>query len=193
MDIILASTSAYRRALLSRLDLPFQCMPPDVDEGALPGETPRALAARLALAKAAVIADAHPGALVIGSDQVAAIDDHVMGKPGTFERARAQLRRCSGRAVQFYTGVALLSRVRGVERCHVEPFTVRFRTLTDAQIANYLLREQPFDCAGSFKAEGLGIALFEQMQGNDPTSLEGLPLIALNALLAEAGVDVLGH
>ena len=193
MDIILASTSPYRRALLERLKLDFRCIPPDVDEKHQPGEPPGALAERLARAKAQAVADLHPDALVIGSDQVASIDSQILGKPGNFDAARAQLTLSSGREVLFYTGVALVSRGRNFERFHVEPFAVRFRALSATHIANYLQREQPYDCAGSFKAEGLGIALFERLAGNDPTSLEGLPLIALCGLLTEAGVEILGR
>jgi septum formation protein len=192
MDIILASTSPYRRVLLERLQLGFRCIPPKVDEEPNSNETPSSLAERLARSKAQAVANLHPDALVIGSDQVASIDGLTIGKPGNFENAKAQLQMSSGREVRFYTGIALVSQARGLERFHVEPFGVRFRVLTDAEIEKYLLREQPYDCAGSLKAEGLGIALFEQLTGNDPTSLEGLPLIKLNEMLAEAGVDVLG-
>jgi len=207
MDIILASTSSYRRRLLQRLQIRFRCLPPDVEEERLPAEEAAAMAIRLALAKARAVALAHPGALVIGSDQVAthehaASDDSVarnnpggsaiIGKPGSHEAARAQLQASSGRVVCFYTGLALCCIATGLERFHVEPFRVHFRELGDKSIENYLRREQPYDCAGSFKCEGLGIALFERLEGRDPTSLEGLPLIALTGLLAEAGIAVLG-
>ena len=191
MDIILASTSPYRRRLLERLQIRFRCIPPEVREKPLSGESPPAISERLALLKAEAVADCHPAALVIGSDQDASIDGNIIGKPGNFDKAAAQLRRSSGREVQFYTAVALVSRERGLERCHVEPFRVRFRNLSDKQIANYLVREQPYDCAGSFKVEGLGIALLESLTGDDPTSLEGLPLIKLTELLADAGLDIL--
>jgi 7-methyl-GTP pyrophosphatase len=191
MNIILASTSPYRRSLLERLQLRFSCIPPDVDEEPHPEEVPQALAERLARAKACAVADLHPDALVIGSDQVASIGERIMGKPGNHENAKAQLRMSSNNEVTFYTGIALVSRARHFERVHVEPFSVRFRALDDTHIEDYLQREQPYDCAGSFKAEGLGIALFEQLTGSDPTSLEGLPLITLTSLLAAAGVDVL--
>lgn len=190
MDIILASTSPYRRQLLLRLQIPFRCLPPQVDESHLPGEQPAALARRLALAKAQAIAAGEPAALVIGSDQVAAIGGAIIGKPGKHEVAAAQLRASSGREVRFHTGVALVCAARDWHWSHVEPFNVHFRTLDDSAIENYLHREQPYDCAGSFKCEGLGIALFRGLQGNDPTSLEGLPLIALVDLLARAGVRV---
>jgi len=149
------------------------------------------MAARLALAKARVIAAQNPDALVIGSDQVAAIGDRVMGKPGDHQAALAQLRASSKNKVVFYTGLALVTASAGFERFHVEPFNVVFRELSEQAIQNYLIRERPYDCAGSFKCEGLGIALFERMQGDDPTSLEGLPLIALTTLLGRAGIDVL--
>lgn len=202
MDIILASTSPYRRRLLERLQIRFRCLPPDVDESRLPGEMPAVMASRLALAKARSVALAHPDALVIGSDQVAALEgipDHksaagtsILGKPGNHEAARAQLQASSGRVACFYTGIALSCIATGFERFHVEPFRVYFREIDDKSIENYLLREQPYDCAGSFKCEGLGIALFERLEGRDPTGLEGLPLITLTGLLAEAGCPVLG-
>jgi len=202
MNIILASTSPYRRRLLERLQIPFRCLPPLVDETPLPAEAPNTLAARLALAKARAVALLHPEALVIGSDQVAVLEDApgpggvaaavTLGKPGSHEAARAQLQACSGRVARFYTGVAVCCIASGFEAFHVEPFRVHFREVDDKSIENYLLREQPYDCAGSFKCEGLGIALFERMDGRDPTSLEGLPLIALTDLLAAAGCPVLG-
>ena len=191
MDIILASTSPYRRQLLQRLHIAFRCLAPGVDESPLPGEGPDALARRLAGAKAQAIAADHPGAVVIGSDQVASVDGHIMGKPGTHEAAVMQFRASSGREVRFHTALAVLCLERGFEQFHVEPFSAHFRRLSDRSIEDYLLREQPYDCAGSFKCEGLGIALFEGLRGNDPTSLEGLPLIALTALLGRAGVAIL--
>ena len=191
MDIILASTSPYRKRLLERLGVSFSCLPPDIDETSLPEESPSAMAERLALAKARAIAEAHPAALVIGSDQVASRNGEITGKPGNHEAASAQLKASSGREVKFYTGLALVHRDRQLELTHVELFSAHFRTLTEQQIDNYLHLEQPYDCAGSFKVEGLGIALFAGLQGNDPTSLEGLPLIALAAMLKKAGLDVL--
>lgn len=191
MEIILASTSPYRQALLNRLCLKFRCVAPGVDENTLPGESPPAMAGRLALAKARNIANHNPGALVIGSDQVASVRGRITGKPGNFDTALRQLQDSAGQTVMFYTAVALVCLNRDLERFHVEPFSVGFRALSEPQITSYLRREQPYDCAGSFKAEGLGIALFEQMSGNDPTSLQGLPLIRLTELLLEAGIDVL--
>lgn len=188
MDLVLASTSPYRQQLLERLGLPFRVQAPLVDEAPLPGEGPAELVARLALAKAGAVAATAPGALVIGSDQVAVLDGVVMGKPGGHEGARAQLERASGRTVEFLTGLAL---VRGDwQRVAVVPFRVRFRELEGERIRRYLERERPYDCAGSFKSEGLGIALFRGMEGEDPTALVGLPLIRLVSLLEEAGVVV---
>lgn len=191
-DIILASTSPYRRQLMQRLQIPFRCLSPGVDESPMPGEAPAALAQRLALAKSEAIALANPTALVIGSDQVAAVGGEIMGKPGTHEAAAAQLRASSGREVCFATAVSLTCARRNLQECHLEPFSAHFRPLDDATIENYLRREQPYDCAGSFKCEGLGIALFTGLRGNDPTSLQGLPLIALVDLLARAGVAIPG-
>jgi len=192
MDIILASTSRYRSALLERLRVNFRCVSPKADEAPQPHEGASALAERLALSKAWSVATLYPGALIIGSDQVAVIDGQMLGKPGSFDKAAEQLGKCAGREVQFFTAVALVCADRGIERFHVETYNVRFRCLTEAQIVSYLLAETPYDCAGSFKVEGLGIALFEHVQGNDPTSLEGLPLITLTEILADVGVDVLG-
>lgn len=191
MHLILASTSPYRRALLERLQLPFDCVAPDVDETPLPGETAAQLALRLAAAKARAVSRLHPGALVIGSDQVASLGERILGKPGGPERAREQLRASSGNTVVFHTGIALTCSAADFSARRLVPFRVAFRTLTDAQIDHYLTREAPWDCAGSFKWERLGIALFERLTGEDPTSLEGLPLIALCDLLSEAGHPVL--
>jgi len=191
MDIILASSSAYRRRLLERLQIDFRCLAPDTDESRRANESPPALSQRLAIAKARAIAELHPDALVIGSDQVASVEGDILGKPGGFRPAVEQLLLCSGREVRFFTTVALVSLHRGLEQFHVEPFSVFFRRLGEEEITNYLARDEPYDCAGSFKVESLGIALFKRLTGNDPTSLEGLPLIALSTLLRDAGVDVL--
>jgi len=191
MDIILASTSTYRQRLLERLQIRFRCLAPDIDEEQLAGELPAAMALRLALAKARSVAARHPTAVVIGSDQVGCINGRILGKPGSFANAADQLRSSSGQDVEFHTAIALVCLERNVERFHVELFTVHFGPLSASQIESYLEREQPFDCAGSFKVEGLGIALFKGMTGNDPTSLEGLPLIKLTELLAEVGLDIL--
>ncbi|WP_269845665.1 Maf family protein [Haliea alexandrii] len=191
MDLILASTSPYRKALLARLQRPFRCLPPETDETPQVGESGEQLALRLAVDKARSVARAHPHSLIIGSDQVAVLDDTLIGKPGNLDNARQQLSASSGRRVLFLTGLALCHAASGLELTHVEPFSVHFRELSAAAIESYLAREQPLDCAGSFKCEGLGIALFNRMEGADPTSLEGLPLIALTSLLGQAGYPVL--
>jgi septum formation protein len=189
MQLILASSSPYRKALLQRLQIPFRCDPPGVEEQARPGETAATLAARLAAAKARAVLARHPQALVIGSDQVASLGNDLLGKPGDRAGAVAQLRACSGRQLIFYTAITLLS--RDFERHHTERFKVQFRELSSGEIDDYVARDRPFDCAGSFKCESLGSALFERLSGDDPTALEGLPLIALCRLLAAAGYPVL--
>lgn len=189
--LVLASTSPFRRELLARLGLPFQTDSPEVDETRRPDEPPQVLVLRLAEAKARAVAPRHPGALIVGSDQVACIGDEVLGKPGDRQRAIAQLERASGRSVLFQTGLCLLDTADGRAQTLVEPFRVHFRSLTRAQIECYVDREQPFNCAGSFKSEGLGIALFQRLEGEDPTALIGLPLIRLVALLECDGVDPL--
>ena len=189
--LILASTSRYRRELLERLRLPFQVMSPEVDETPQADERPAALAQRLALAKARAVAVHHPAAVVIGSDQVADLDGTPVGKPGTHERAAAQLRSMSGRSVVFQTAVAVVCEARGYAGAALVPITVRFRTLTDAEIEHYLLAETPYDCAGSAKSEALGIALLEAIESDDPSALVGLPLIRTCALLRAAGIDPL--
>lgn len=190
MDLILASTSPYRKQLLQRLQIPFRCVAPKVDETPLSDEPPDRLAQRLALAKARAVLDANPGTLVIGSDQVASINGNCIGKPGSHAAAAVQLQASAGRKVEFYTAVALLGGAAGDAPCVLVPFSVHFRDLDDAEIERYLKADQPYDCAGSFKCEGLGIALFDRMTGDDPTALEGLPLIALARLLRAAGVTV---
>lgn len=189
--LILASTSPFRRELLQRLGLPFDTAAPDADETPLAGESPEALVARLAEAKARVVARQFPDALIIGSDQVAMLDGNILGKPGDHAKAVQQLRAASGRQVDFLTGLCLLNSRSGRCQVRVEPFSVVFRALSDAQIEHYLRHDTPYQCAGSFKSEGLGIALFERMQGNDPNALIGLPLITLTELLRNEGVDVL--
>lgn len=190
--LILASTSRYRRELLERLRLPFDVVSPEVDETALPDELPSALALRLARAKADAVAARHPGAIVIGSDQVADLDGQAIGKPLTHERAQQQLRRMSGRAVTFQTAVAVVRRDAGYARALLAAVQVQFRELDDAQIEHYLRTEQPYDCAGSARSEALGIALLSSIDSDDPTALVGLPLIRTCTLLREAGVDPLG-
>lgn len=189
--LILASTSRYRRELLERLRLPFEAMAPGVDETPLPGEQPATLARRLARAKAADVAAQHPGAVVIGSDQVADLDGLPLGKPGNHENAVTQLRAMRGRTVVFHTAVAVRCVARAVDTCELATVTVQVRALTDDDIERYLQAEQPYDCAGSAKAEGLGIALLSSITSDDPTALIGLPLIHTCALLREAGIDPL--
>ena len=189
--LILGSTSRYRRELLERLQLPFTVHAPDVDETPLTGEAPAALAQRLALAKARAVSAAHPDAVVIGSDQVADLDGSPIGKPGTHERAVAQLRSMRGRSVVFQTAVAVVRASSGYVGTALAPVTVRFRDLSDAEIEHYLRTEQPYDCAGSAKCETLGIALLDAIDSDDPTALVGLPLIRTCALLRAAGIDPL--
>lgn len=189
--LVLASTSVYRRALLERLGLPFDCARPDTDETPLPGEAPAATALRLAEAKARAVRDRFPDALILGSDQVASCDGERMDKPGTHENAVRQLAALSGRTARFDTGVALLDAASGRHEATVVPCEVTFRHLTASRIEDYLRREQPYDCAGSAKSEALGIALIERMSTDDPTSLVGLPLIAVTRLLEDAGFPVL--
>lgn len=189
--LILASTSPYRRELLQRLGLPFAVANPQTDETRLPGEAPEALALRLSEAKARAVAASHPDALIIGSDQVAVMDGQVFGKPGTHPRAVAQLQALSGKTVNFYTGLCLLDAASGNVQLRGIPTLVTFRTLSDAEIENYLQREQPYNCAGAAKSEGLGIALLRKLEGEDPNALIGLPLIALCDMLRNAGVDIL--
>jgi septum formation protein len=188
--VILASTSPYRRMLLARLQLPFEVRAPQVDESALPGETPQKLVARLALAKANAVAAGEPGAIVIGSDQVAVHGNEIVGKPRDHDHAVQQLRQASGNAVTLYTGLAVVNGSTGQSQCEVVPFRVVFRKLTDRQIENYLLKEKPYDCAGSVKSEGLGIALLERFEGEDPNTLIGLPLIRLVRMLEHEGVTL---
>ena len=199
--IVLASTSPYRRELLLRLGRPFETLSPEVEENALPGEAPDALASRLALAKAHAASNQLPSrlpeaaasnALIIGSDQTATLDGRtILGKPGCHEKATAQLRQASGQEMTFYTAVAILASGTGAVRTQTARTTVKFRTLTDAQIENYLRTEKPYDCAGSAKSEGLGIALLDRVQSDDPTALIGLPLIAVCQMLSEFGYEVL--
>jgi septum formation protein len=190
-SLVLGSTSPYRRELLSRLRIPFEVAAPQLDETVLPGETPAATAERLALAKARAVATRYSGAVVIGSDQVADLDGEPLGKPGTHENAVAQLRRMSGRTVVFQTAVAVVCLESGYQAQDLAAVRVCFRTLDDAQIEAYLRAEQPYDCAGSAKSEGLGIALLEAIESDDPTALVGLPLIRTCRMLRAAGVQVL--
>ncbi len=188
--LILASTSPYRRALLERLGVPFEVTRPDVDETPRPDETPRALVARLAAAKATAADARFDDGLSIGSDQVAAFDGAVLGKPGHHAAAVAQLQAVSGRIVEFLTGVCVCDLASGEARHDLAVTRVRFRTLDDAEIERYLTREPAYDCAGSFKSEGLGITLVDGIEDDDPTALIGLPLIRLCRLLRDFGVAV---
>ena len=189
--LILASTSRYRQELLSRLRLPFEVLSPEVDETALPGETPATLAQRLALAKAWAVAKKRPEAVVIGSDQVADLDGQPLGKPGTHDRAVQQLRRLRGHRVLFHTAVAVVRAGTGFEKAALNSVAVSFRALEDDEIEFYLRTEQPYDCAGSAKCETLGISLLSAIESDDPTALVGLPLIRTSELLRQAGIDPL--
>ena len=190
--LILGSTSRYRRELLERLRVPFDVVSPDVDETPLAGEAPHALATRLALAKAQAVASLHPQAVVIGSDQVADLNGEPLGKPGTHERAVLQLQRMRGQTVVFQTAVSVVCLESRFEQTELAQIKVRFRDLSDAEIEAYLRAEEPYDCAGSAKSEGLGIALLDAIDNDDPTALIGLPMIRTARLLRAAGIDLLG-
>ena len=189
--LILGSTSPYRRELLARLRIPFEVAAPDVAETALDFETPRQLACRLAMVKAQAVAAQFPACVVIGADQVAELDGQALGKPGTHMRALAQLRQMSGKTVIFQTAVAVVCHATGFAQSDLAQVAVQFRTLTDREIEVYLLAETPYDCAGSAKSEGLGIALLEAIDNDDPTALVGLPLIRTCRMLTAAGIKVL--
>jgi MAF protein len=188
--LILASSSSYRRELLARLRLPFACVSPDIDETPRPGETPRDLVLRLAVEKARAVARKHGGALVIGSDQAAVLGDSILGKPLTRERAIVQLSAMSGRSVEFLTGLCLLNAQSGQQQVDCVTYTVHFAELARETIERYVDLEQPFNCAGSFKSEALGICLVSRFEGGDPTALIGLPLIRLTEMLRFLGVQV---
>jgi septum formation protein len=188
--LVLGSTSAYRRELLSRLRVPFDVLPPKVDETPRPGERPAELAIRLAAAKAEAVARQRPEAVVIGSDQVADLDGEPLGKPGNHANALVQLTRMSGKTVVFQTAVTVMCRESGFAQHEIAPVRVRFRTLQGAEIEAYLRAEQPYDCAGSAKSEGLGIALLDAIESDDPTALIGLPLIRTARMLRAAGVRI---
>ncbi len=190
-QIVLASTSVFRRELLARLGLPFAMANPGVDETAVHDETPEATALRLSETKARAVVEQYPGALIIGSDQIACLDDQVFGKPGSHENAVKQLQAMRGRSVNFFTGLCLLNAKTGKARLCGVPTLVTFRNLSDDEIENYLRREQPYNCAGSAKSEGLGIALIAKMEGDDPNALIGLPLIALCDLLAKENINII--
>ena len=190
-SLILGSTSTYRRELLSRLHIPFEVATPDVDETPLPGEAPSVLAERLALAKAHAVAAKFPNAVVIGSDQVADLNGQSLGKPGTHDKAVAQLRLMRGQTVVFQTAVAVVCLATGFEQRSLAAVKVKFRDLTDYEIENYLQLEKPYDCAGSAKSEGLGIALLDAIDSDDPTALIGLPLIRTCQMIRAAGIELL--
>jgi MAF protein len=191
MKLVLASTSPYRRTILAKLDIDFETKTPEVDESIFIDEIPEQLVARLAEAKARAVAEHETNALIIGSDQVAVVDGQILGKPGNHENAVKQLRRAAGKRVSFLTGLCLFNTESKRAQVEVVPFNVIFRQLTDSQIENYLKKEQPYNCAGSFKSEGLGIALFERMEGEDPNTLIGLPLIRLIRMLESEGFPVI--
>ncbi len=188
--IVLASSSSYRRELLTRLQLPFTCHSPDIDETPQANESAQTLVQRLALSKARALAQHYPQHIIIGSDQVAVLDGKIIGKPLHAEGATQQLSAASGRSLVFLTGLAVIDTRTQIEQVDLVPFTVHFRTLNAAQIQRYIAAEQPFDCAGSFKSEGLGVSLFQATEGSDATSLIGLPLIRLCDMLNACGIAV---
>jgi len=191
--LVLASGSPYRKRLLARLDLPFECVASAIDETRLPGESPETMVRRLSEAKAHALAQCFPEALIIGSDQAGTVDGRILGKPGSIERACEQLRSVSGRELSFLTGLCVLDTASGRSRSSVESCVVRLKVLSDASIRDYVERERPLDCAGSFRIEGLGVALFRSVSLDDPAVLEGLPLIRLVEFLEHFGVSVLAR
>ena len=189
--VILASSSPFRKSLLERLQLSFECYSPDIDEALQPGEPASSYVCRLAEAKARIVADKFPDAVVIGSDQCALLADQILGKPGSHSNALKQLKATQGKTVVFHTGICVLQKTTGFSEVDDILFQVKFRQLSDAQLEHYLLVEQPYQCAGAFKSEGYGVSLFSQMQGDDPTALIGLPLIRLTGMLEKAGIEVI--
>jgi len=189
MQLVLGSSSPYRKALLEKLGLPFECFSPDIDESGKPGESPRQLVERLAIGKARETGKACPEALIIGSDQVAVLEGKIIGKPVNHEDAVNQLREASGKAVNLYTGLCLYNANTGNIQHSVESYSVIFRNLNEAQIEQYLKKDQPYNCAGSLKSETLGIAMLSKLEGEDPNTLIGLPLIRLVDMLLEEGID----
>ena len=189
--LVLGSSSPFRKALLEKLDLSFDCDSPDIDETPLKNEHPRDMVVRLAKEKANAIAERHPQAIIIASDQCATLDGQIIGKPGNHEAAVEQLTNASGRAVTFYTSLCVYNAGTNQYQETVEPFYVYFRELSESQIENYLKKEEPYNCAGSFKSEGLGISLFERLEGNDPNTLIGLPLIQLIKMLEKFHINVI--
>lgn len=191
--LVLGSTSPFRKAILEKLNLPFECAKPNIDESALDGETPEELVERLAVEKAQAVREEFKNALIIGSDQVAVCEDEILGKPHNFENGVAQLSKFSGKAVTFLTGLSVLNTKTNEQLSLVEPFIVHFKENSTEEISQYLKAEKPYNCAGSFKSEGLGICLFEKLEGDDPNTLIGLPLIKLVSLLKKHDLDVLMH
>ncbi len=191
--LVLGSTSVFRKSILEKLNLPFECAKPNIDETALAGETPQALVERLAIEKAKAVANEFSNALIIGSDQVAVCDGEILGKPHNFDNGVMQLTKFSNKAVTFYTGLCVFDSANNIVKSLVEPFVVHFNELSSSDIASYLKAEQPYNCAGSFKSEGLGICLFKKLEGEDPNTLIGLPLIKLVALLKQHGVNTLAE
>jgi MAF protein len=189
-ELVLGSTSPFRRELLEKLGLPFATAAPDVDESRREGETPEQLVVRLAEAKARTVAAQHPAALIIGSDQVACVDGEILGKPGNRDKAIAQLASMAGKTVEFHTGLCLYNSEKERVQVLCEPFRVHFRQLNTGQIERYVDHEQPFNCAGSFKSEGMGITLFRKLEGDDPNALVGLPLIRLVEMLEKEGIEL---
>ena len=189
--LVLASTSPFRKAILEKLGLAFDTCSPDVDESHLKDESPEQLVERLSILKAQAVVDGNPDSLIIGSDQVAVIDNEILGKPGDHENAIKQLKNASGKRITFLTGLCVLNSSTGKYQVEVVPFHVVFRTLTDSQIENYLKKEQPYNCAGSFKSEALGICLFDKLEGEDPNTLIGLPLIRLTRMLENEGIHAI--
>ncbi len=188
--LVLGSSSPFRKMLLERLMVPFSTANPDIDESPLIGETPTQLVERLAIAKAQEVAKIHPNSLIIGSDQVALHGDEIVGKPHTHERAVEQLKTASGKKIELFTGLSLVNSQTGRVQSEIVPFTVHFKVLSDEVIEAYLRKEQPYNCAGSVRSEGLGVALFERFDGEDPNALIGLPLIRLVAMLEREGFDL---
>lgn len=191
--LVLGSTSPFRKSILEKLNLPFECAKPNIDETPLENETPQALVKRLAIEKAKAVAPSFPDALIIGSDQVAMCDGEILGKPHTFDNGVKQLTKFSNQSVTFYTGLCVYDSTNDSVKALVELFVVHFNELSLSEIESYLKAEQPYNCAGSFKSEGLGICLFKKLEGDDPNTLIGLPLIKLVALLKQHGLDTLAQ
>lgn len=191
--LVLGSTSPFRKTILEKLQLPFHCAKPNIDETEEENECPQVLVERLAIEKAKAVRKEYPNALIIGSDQVAVCEGEILGKPHNFDNAVVQLSKFSGKSVAFYTGLCVYDSEKEKAISLVEPFTVHFNQLSQEDIKNYLNAEQPYNCAGSFKSEGLGICLFSKLEGDDPNTLIGLPLIKLVALLKQQGIDVLAE